>query len=65
MASAFRAGKKVKPKKRCCKSGPRCKRCPIVLRRLTEQGFAEERSDGRFVILEIVPKKRFKAARKR
>jgi hypothetical protein len=31
----------VKAKKRCCKSGPRCKRCPVVLKRLEKQGFAE------------------------
>jgi hypothetical protein len=30
----------VKVKKRCCQSGPRCRRCPVVLRRLAKQGLA-------------------------
>jgi hypothetical protein len=28
--------KKLKPKKKCCKSKPRCKRCPVRLKRLAE-----------------------------
>jgi hypothetical protein len=31
----------VKVKKRCCKSGPRCKRCPVVCKRLEKEGLAE------------------------
>jgi hypothetical protein len=26
----------VKPKKKCCRSKPRCKRCPVVLSRVHE-----------------------------
>ena len=33
--------KLVKTKKRCCKSGPRCKQCPVVCKRLEKQGLAE------------------------
>jgi hypothetical protein len=55
----------VKPKKRCCKSRPRCKRCPVVCKRLDKQGLAERRNDGRYVILDLMTKKQLKAARAR
>jgi hypothetical protein len=29
--------KKLKPKKKCCKSRPRCKRCPVRLKKLAKQ----------------------------
>jgi hypothetical protein len=32
------AEKSVKLKKKCCKSSPRCKRCPVVWRHLEKQG---------------------------
>jgi hypothetical protein len=56
-------GKLVKPKKRCCKSRPRCKRCPVVCRRLAEDGLAERRDDGRYVLAAKLRKKQLKAAR--
>lgn len=59
------AGKVVKPKKACCKDGPRCKRCPVVLRRLEASGLAERRDDGRFVIDPELRKKQLRKARKR
>jgi hypothetical protein len=55
----------VKPKKRCCKSNPRCKRCPVVTKRLISQGLAERRSDGLVLISVGVTKKQLKRARKR
>jgi hypothetical protein len=55
----------VKPKKRCCKSNPRCKRCPVVAKRLVRQGLAERRSDGLVLISVGVTKKQIKSARKR
>jgi predicted transcriptional regulator of viral defense system len=55
----------VKPKSKCCKDKPRCKRCPTVLKRLEGAGYAERLKDGRYVILELVPKKTYKAARAR
>jgi hypothetical protein len=55
----------VKPKKRCCKSNPRCKRCPVVAKRLVKGGFAERRSDGLVLISVGVTKKQLKHARKR
>ena len=63
MAAAV-AGKAIKPKKACCKSGPRCKRCPVVLKRLSEQGLAE-RDGKRYVMAADLRKKQLKAARAR
>jgi hypothetical protein len=51
----------VKAKKRCCKSRPRCKRCPVVLRRLAEAGLAEQ--SGRRYDVTARPKQ-WKAVRK-
>ena len=53
----------VKPRKRCCKSRPRCKRCPVVCKRLQTQGLATRRDDGRFVLSVELRKKQLKAAR--
>jgi hypothetical protein len=47
----------VKAKKKCCKSTPRCKTCPVVLKRLVDAGFAERESKRRFIIPAKVPKK--------
>ena len=55
--------KLVKPRKRCCKSSPRCKRCPVVCRRLASQGLAEKRKDGRYVLSVKLRKKQLKSAR--
>jgi hypothetical protein len=35
MASSYAAvsRKQLKPKKKCCKSRPRCKRCPVRLKK--------------------------------
>ena len=51
----------VKAKKRCCKSRPRCKRWPVVLRRLAKAGLAEQ--SGRRYEVEAT-KRQWKAARK-
>lgn len=55
----------VRPKKRCCKSNPRCKRCPVVTKRLVTRGLAVKRPDGLVVISPKLTKKHMKAARKR
>jgi hypothetical protein len=31
----------VKAKKKCCKDRPRCKMCPVVLKRLADAGLLE------------------------
>jgi hypothetical protein len=49
-------------KKRCCKSDPRCKRCPVVAKRLTAAGLAER--TGRRTYLIDAPKKAIKRARR-
>ena len=55
----------VKPKKRCCKSRPRCKRCPVVCKRLARDGLAV-RQDSRHYLVELdIGKKALKAARAR
>ena len=53
----------MKPRKRCCKSRPRCKRCPVVCKRLATQGLATKRADGRFELSVELRKKQLKAAR--
>ena len=55
----------IKPKKGCCKSDPRCKRCPVVVKRLVKAGHAKRRDDGFVVIAPTLKKKQLKAARKR
>jgi hypothetical protein len=54
----------IKPKKRCCKSGPRCKRCPVVCKRLVKAGLAEH-SSGLVIVYSTTKKKQIRAARKR
>jgi hypothetical protein len=49
-------------KKRCCKSDPRCKRCPVVLKRLAVAGMAE-RTGPRSYALDA-PKQAIKRARR-
>ena len=58
---------KVTAKKKCCKDKPRCKKCPVVLQRLTALGYAERRPDDkrRYVVAGSVPKKTLRAARAR
>jgi hypothetical protein len=56
-------GTTLKPKAKCCKSRPRCKRCHVALERLSAMGYAERRDDGRYLIVERVPKREQKAAR--
>ena len=53
----------VKAKKTCCKDRPRCKKCPVVCKRLMQAGVAEREANGTFVIHVKVPKKVLKAAR--
>jgi hypothetical protein len=57
--------KLVKTKKRCCKSGPRCKRCPVVMKRLEKRGLAERVELRVYRISSDAKKKHLKAARAR
>ena len=55
----------IKPKKRCCKSNPRCRRCPVVCKRLAADYLATKHNDGRYVLVDVLPKKRLAAVRSR
>ena len=55
----------VKTKKRCCKSGPRCKRCPVVCKRLESKGLAERLELRLYLVSGDVTKKQLKVARAR
>ena len=57
--------KLVKPKKRCCKSGPRCKKCPVVCKRLMSNGLAERTPKGHYLVQLDIGKKTLRAARAR
>ena len=60
----MKPGKAIKPKDRCCKSRPRCERCPVVLCRLEDLGFAQRsKKKNRYVVTAKVKKKQLKAAR--
>jgi hypothetical protein len=57
--------KLIKTKKRCCKSGPRCKRCPVVCKRLEKQGVAERVELRVYRVSPKLKKKQLAAARAR
>jgi len=55
----------VKAKKSCCKDSPRCKRCPVVLKRLSREDLAERVDKRHYLLSAELKKKQLKAARKR
>ena len=55
----------VKTKKKCCKSGPRCKRCPAAMKKLERRGLATRVGKRSYVISLEATKKDLKAARRR
>jgi hypothetical protein len=57
--------KLIKTKKRCCKSGPRCKRCPVVCKRLEKQGLAERVDLRVYRVAPDIKKKQLAAVRAR
>ncbi len=59
------AGRNVKTKKKCCKSGPRCKRCPAAMKKLERRGLATRTGKRSYVVSFEVTKKDLKAARAR
>lgn len=58
-------GRAVKAKKKCCKSGPRCKRCPAALRNLERRGLATRISKRHYMVSIDTKKSDWKAARAR
>jgi len=57
--------KLIKAKKGCCKSKPRCKKCPVVCKRLVTAGLATKTGKRRFLVEADAGKKALKAARAR
>ena len=55
----------VKAKRKCCKSSPRCKRCPVVLQRLEREGLAEHRGKRTYEVSRKLKPKALKRARAR
>ena len=53
----------VKTKKRCCKDKPRCKKCPVVFKRLENADLAERLDRRTYKLRAGATKKRIKAAR--
>jgi hypothetical protein len=58
-------GERVKTKKKCCKSGPRCKRCPAALKKLERRGLATRVGKRSYIVALEATKKDIKAARRR
>jgi len=56
--------KEIKVKKTCCKDAPRCKRCPVVLKRLERIGAATRVAPRTYVLSADVRKRQIKAARR-
>lgn len=62
-------GRTVQAKKKCCDSSPRCKKCPIALKKLAKAGYltsAGKSGKGgmTYALVEKPPKAAVKAARK-
>jgi hypothetical protein len=52
-------------KKKCCKDKPRCKKCPVVLKRLADCGCAERLDRRHYIVEKKIPKPILKQARAR
>ena len=53
----------VKAKKSCCKDDPRCRKCPVVLKRLAAAGLAERVDKRTYLVVDTLRKKELRAAR--
>jgi hypothetical protein len=56
--------RRVKAKKKCCRSRPRCKKCPVTCRRLEKAGKATRAGKRTWVLVDVTGKD-LKAARAR
>ena len=54
----------VVAKKSCCKDKPRCKRCPVVLKRLASEGLAQRTSKRSYELSPALDKQHIAAARR-
>lgn len=61
----MKAGTRIKAKKRCCKDKPRCKKCPVVCKRMVVAGLAERVSKREVVLVDVVGKAQLRALRAR
>ncbi len=57
--------RRVRAKKKCCDSKPRCTKCPVVLKRLAKEGYAEREDKRAYAVEKGVPKSVLAAARRR
>ncbi len=57
--------RQVQAKKVCCRDKPRCKKCPVTLKRLADAGHAERQSTRVFLVAPKIPKKALAKARAR
>jgi len=55
----------MKTKKSCCKNRPRCKRCPVVWKRLEKAGYAARTGKRAYHLISVVPKPAMAIARAR
>jgi hypothetical protein len=53
----------MKTKKKCCGDKPRCKKCPVVWKRLEKAGHAQRQDRRNYVVMGVVPKAALAAAR--
>ena len=54
---AFDKGARIKVKKKCCRSAPRCKKCPVLWKKLSKRGRAERLSRRKYVALDKIRKR--------
>ena len=59
------SAERVKTKKKCCKDDPRCRKCPVVWKRLELADLAEREGPRFYRASPDLKKKQLKAARKR
>jgi hypothetical protein len=59
----YEAGTIIRTKKKCCNSAPRCKKCPVVWRRLARAGLVERVQGREFRVVAKVRTKDLKRAR--
>ena len=57
------SSRSVTAKKKCCKDKPRCKTCPVVLKRLADAGLGERVDKRTYTFPDGIPKKALRAAR--
>lgn len=56
---------RLSAKKKCCKDKPRCSKCPVVLKRITDAGYGERLSKREYRVSKKTPSAVLSAARAR